>query len=109
MTGGLHGVNNALFSTEYLDLSNFELGWRNGTNLDFAIRKVPMLEDPSTGSVYLVGAKRGSDFFIYRLNDVKGDWTALNSRPEIIRNGHVALFLPTELLSDCSTFVHSEL
>ena len=111
MTGGLHGVNKALFSTEYLDLSNYKVGWRNGTNLDFAVRKVPMLEDPATGSVYLVGAKKGVSniFKVYRLNDVKGGWTALESMPKITRIGHVALFLPTELLSGCSTFVHSEL
>ena len=96
-------------STEYLDLSNYKVGWRKGPDLEIGIRKVPMLEAPDTGSVYLVGALKDSEFLVYRLNDVESGWTALESMPKITRIGHVALFLPTELLSDCSTFVHSEL
>ena len=98
-----------LFSTEYLDLSTYQDGWKEGPNLENGIRKVPMLEDPATGSVYLVGAKRGFDFSIYRLNSVDSDWTALTYKPKLMREGHVALFLPTKLVNSCSTFVHSEL
>ena len=111
MTGGINSsdVNNTFISTEYLDLSSYQDGWKEGPNLEIGIRKVPMLEAPETGSVYLVGALKASEFLVYRLNDVESGWTALESMPKITRNGHVALFLPNELLSDCSTFVHSEL
>ena len=90
-------------------MSNYTVGWRKGPDLEIGIRKVPMLEAPDTGSVYLVGALKDSEFLVYRLNDVESGWTALESMLTITRIGHVALFLPTELLSDCSTFVHSEL
>ena len=113
MTGGINSISsnvtNTLFSTEYLDLSSYQDGWKEGPNLEIGIRKVPMLEAPDTGSVYLVGALKDSEFLVYRLNDVESGWTALESMPKITRIGHVALFLPIELLSDCSTFVHSEL
>ena len=115
VTGGINSYSNVtnpdtfLNSTEYLDLSNYKVGWRKGPNLEIGIRKVPMLEAPDTGSVYLVGALKDSEFLVYRLNDVESGWTARKSMPKIIRDGHVALFLPTELLSDCSTFVHFEL
>ena len=111
MTGGINSSNvtNTLFSTEYLELPNYKVGWRKGPDLEIGIRKVPMLEAPDTGSVYLVGAEKGFDFLIYRLNSVHSDWTALTYKPKYKRNGHVALFLPTELLNICSTNANSEL
>ena len=111
MTGGINSSNvtNTLFSTEYLELPNYIVGWRKGPDLEIGIRKVPMLEAPDTGSVYLVGAEKGFDFLVYRLDSVHSDWWALTYKPKHKRNGHIALFLPTELVNICSTNAHSEL
>ena len=107
VTGGRStgGKNNKLFSTEYLDLSSYTNGWEKGPDLPIGAKKVPMLEDQSTGSVYLVGVKKQKDFLVYRLDDVSSTWYSIDTQPKIRREGHVALFLPTKLLTNCTITV----
>ena len=104
--------DNILNSTEFLDLSEKNHQWKESKSvLPIGLRKSKIVEDPDANSIYLIGGVGNNydingtspeGFGIYRLFHPENDWIEKDYKLEKARAGHIAMFIPENIVS-CDT------
>ena len=104
--------DNILNSTEFLDLSEKNHQWKESKSvLPIGLRKSKIVEDPDANSIYLIGGLENyydingtspEGLGIYRLFHPENDWIEKDYKLEKARAGHIAMFIPENLVS-CDT------
>jgi len=97
-----------LDTTEFLDLSQPELGWRYGQNLPFKVDRHRMVQTPDAKSVYLTGGEDSNEQQSNKILEMKcpnqtPESCVFNEIPTKLnypRDGHIALSITEELAKE---------
>ena len=92
-----------LNSVEYLDLNEIEKGWQKSNQpLPFHVERSVLVEDWMTNSLIMIGGESNGNHkltSIYKLSDPLGSWEKQNYRLNHARVGHVAMFIPSSIVT----------
>jgi len=93
-----------LNSVEYLDLNEITKGWqKSNQHLPFHVERSVLVEDQMTNSLIIIGGQSTNANHkltsIYKLSDPLDSWEKQNYRLNHARVGHVAMFIPSSLVT----------
>ena len=93
-----------LNSVEYLDLNEISKGWqKSNQHLPFHVERSVLVEDQMTNSLIIIGGQSTNANHkltsIYKLSDPLGSWEKQKYRLNHARVGHVAMFIPSPLVT----------